>query len=308
MSKSLTLKYRPQTFNEFAGNKALIESLRSVITREEGIPASILLQGGSGRGKTTLARIIANEMGINSNDIKELNISNTRGIDAARDIINKVSYSSLSGNKRMIILDEVQNSTKDFQQAMLKTLEEPPPGTHFILCTTDPQKLLKTIRTRCTTYEVSDVTSRDMTALLKRILKKEGVDEFPNDAIKEIIKVSDGCPREAIKILDAVIDIEDDDLLIDAVRKTIGDEVQIKELCQAIAKKAKWKEVAGILKNITDEPESVRRAILGYFSAALLNSGKVEFAYVIGTFSSNYFDSGKAGLIYDCYEATQVGE
>ena len=303
MTLSLPRKYRPKELTEIIGNKSLIESLETILSRDDGIPSSFLLYGPSGCGKTTLARIIAKELNANEKDIKQLNISNTRGIDAARSIIEMCKFKPLGGSKKVIVLNEVHKGTNEFFNAMLEILEEPPEQVHFILCTTEPEKLLKTIKTRCTEFRVSELTKNESKELLTRTLEGEGVFDFPDRAIKAIIKVAEGCPREILKILDTVIDIEDDETLIAAIEKHIVNEAEIKELCQALINKSGWKSVSAILKNLDEEPETIRRSVIGYMNATLLNTGNAKIALIMDCFTENYFNTGKAGLTLSCFYA-----
>jgi len=293
-------KYRPKTFDEVSGNLSLIESLKTVLDREDR-PSTYLFYGPSGNGKTTIARIIANQVGARDRDIKELNISNTRGIDAARDIIENARFIPLGGKAKVYILDECHASTKDFQHSMLKILEEPPKNTYFILCTTEPEKLLPTIRNRCTQYEVSSLRSKEIIILLNKIIKEEGK-RVSREVIIEIARISEGCPRKALVILDSVIDIEDREKQVEAINDFSVDEKQIIELCRALIKKSKWIEVVNILKGIDEEPEKIRYAVLGYMTNILL-SGKVnDRAFVImEEFKETFIYTKKAGLVSACY-------
>ena len=298
---SLPLKYRPQTFDEVLGskNKSMIASLKTVLEKESK-PKTILLQGPSGCGKTTTARIIAGEFGARDIDIKELNISNTRGIDAARAIIDNVRHKSLGGKCKVIILDECHLATKEFQNTMLKTLEEPPPNTYFILCTTEPEKLLPTIKTRATTYQVSPLMNNEVLKLLKVVCKKEGkkVDE---KVLQEIVRVAEGCPREALTVLDAVIDMDNTGDQIQAIIDQTVSESSLKELCIALLNSKSWKVTSEILKNLEGEPESIRYGILGYMNSVLLNSGNIRASDIIIIFENNFYDSKKAGLNNACF-------
>jgi len=298
---SLPLKYRPKTFDEVLGskNKSMIASLKTVLEKEEK-PKTILLQGPSGCGKTTIARIIAEQLEARDIDVKELNISNTRGIDAARAIIDNVRHKALGGKCKVVIFDEVHAATKDFMNAMLKPLEEPPPNTYFILCTTEPEKLLKTIKTRATTYQVFSLMNNEVLKLLKIVCKKEGkkVDE---KVLQEAVRVSEGCPREALTILDAVIDIEDVEDQIQAIVDQTVSESSLRELCTALLNGKSWKTISEILKTLEGEPESIRYGILGYMNSVLLNSGSARASDIILMFENNFYDSKMTGLTNACF-------
>lgn len=211
-----------------------------------------------------------------------------------------------------ILAHNCHTATKDFQHAMLKILEEPPKGVYFILCTTEPEKLLNTIKTRSTIYTVSPLRKHDMISLVNWILESEGV-QLSEKVKNAILFSAEGCARKALVILDQIIDIKEEEKQLEAINENTPDETTIIELCRKIMAKepgpARWKELSIMLKNIEQEPESVRRAILGYLSSVLINgnhdNGK-RVAQLISEFSNNYYDCGKAGLISSVYLSTLI--
>lgn len=301
---TLITKYRPEDFDEVYGNHSMIDSLKSAVLNEDRRPNTYLLHGPSGCGKTTLARIISTHLGCDKP--KEYNISDTRGIDAARSIIEKVWYHTF-GVARVLILNECHMATKEFQNAVLEVLEEPPPDTYFILCTTEPEKLLKTILTRCTQFQVSTLTNKIMRELISDVADAEEVELDP-DAIRTISKAAEGSPRSGLAILSKIIDL-DEDAIEEVVESVRTSEQKGIDLCRALMKRAKWGTIAGILKEITDEPESVRYQVMGYFATILLKSGDVWAAYVLAAFTeTNFMYSKKPGLILTCYQLTELTE
>jgi DNA polymerase-3 subunit gamma/tau len=305
MNQPLHLKYRPANFDEIVGNKGVVDSLKSVLSRKEGTPHAFLLVGNSGCGKTTIARIIKKHLKCSNTDFQELNAANVRGIDAIRDIAQNCRLYPVEGDTKIFLLDEAAKLTTDAQNALLKLLEDTPEHVYIILCTTDPEKLLKTIRTRCHTYTVQQLTDRDMKSLLYWVLKSERIEGFPEKGIEEIVRAADGSPRQALVILDSVVDIQDDNDLIAAIVNYSINETTIHDLCKALLERQKWTTVAKIIKGITDEPEKVRYAVLGYMGAVLTNSDNEVAAIIIEQFLDSFMYSGKAGLIYACYSVVK---
>ena len=307
----LHLSYRPKNFKEVIGNKGVISSLKSLLDREDDIPHAFIFQGPSGCGKTTLARIVADKLGcpekINgevNGDFLEVNASNNRGIDTARAIMQTMHYHPAIAKSRVWLLDEIHSATKDFQNSILKALEDSPKHAYFLLCTTEPEKLLKTIRNRCTTFEVESLQEEEINQLLDWVLNEEQFD-IPKDVKNEIIEIVDGCPRQALVILDQIIDLKEEKMLA-AVKDTRVDEKEIRDLCQAMLKNASWKKISGILKGLkSSEPEKIRRAVLGYMSAVLLNGGNAQSALIIDCFKEPVFYTGFPGIVLAAFNTIE---
>lgn len=302
---SLDKKYRPSTLDDIVGNDATVDTLKTMLERDKGVPGTFLFTGPSGCGKTTLARIVARLLGAEETDIKEHNISQFRGIDMAKEIIGDTRWKPMRGEKKVYILNEVHKSTNEWQNAMLEILEEPPSYVHFLLCTTDPDKLLKTIRTRCTTFQVTALQRQKIARLVKKILGLEQV-EFEEGVIQKIAEFSDGSPRQALVMLDQVIDM-DNETALELLIKTGGAEASLSDLCQSLMNGNKWDTVSKIIKQMDiDDPERLRYAVLGYLSKVLLNKPSDRLSGIIELFLDSWMYSGKAGLINTCYLATKV--
>ncbi|MCK9281522.1 MAG: AAA family ATPase [Melioribacteraceae bacterium] len=299
------IEFRPKTFNEIIGNRDTVESLQSLLQQKDP-PHTFLFSGLTGCGKTTLARIVANELGCSEYDRIELNSSNNRGIDTARDIISQMSFKPLQGKCKVYILDEVHATTKDFQHAMLKALEDAPKHVFFILCTTEPEKLLKTILNRCSRFEVHKLNIKMIMRLLDNVLSPRKI-KINIDVLEKIAEESEGIPRQALIMLQQIIGIKEADKAIKIIQSIKTDQKQVIDLCRALNEGRAWNQIAGIIKSIEAEPESIRRAVLGYFTTIALNSKDkktaLRSAMIIENFTDNYYDSGKAGLILSAFRS-----
>ena len=303
--------HRPKDLGDFYGNEALKSSLQSVLSRESDIPPSFLFIGKSGCGKTTLGRIVAKELGCSGMDIKTYNASNTRGIDTIREVINSLHTSPMLSKKKVYIFEEVHQVTGAAAEAMLLMLEEPPKHCHFVLCTTEPEKLKPTIKRRCHIAEVSPLDNETMLGFLKDIVKKEGIDNYPEKILKKVVYVSDGSPGKALSVLDAIIDIEDDDQAIEAIENKVLSETTTKDICRLLLNSkdgsaAKWKDMVKIIKGLKAEPEQVRRGVLGYLEKVLWSRGDSKVAEIMELFVEPLYNSGQPGLSLILFTACQI--
>lgn len=307
----LQTTHRPVKLSEFYGNDALKASLESVLSREEDVPPSFLFIGRSGCGKTTLGRIVANELGGVGMDVKTYNASNTRGIDTIREVIKTLPASPMLGKKKIYIFEEAAGITGAAAEAMLLMLEEPPKHVHFVLCTTEPEKLKPTIKRRCHIAEVSPLDNETMLRFLKDIVKKEGINDYPENILKKVVYVSDGSPGKALSVLDSIIDIEDDDKAVEAIETKVLSETTSKDICRLLLDEntgsdAKWKDMVKIIKGLKVEPEQARRGILGYLEKVLWTSGSDRVAEIMELFVEPLYNSGQPGLSLILYSACKI--
>lgn len=297
---ALALDYRPRTLTELAGNASIKKSLQGMFKRPvKDIPHAFLFTGLSGGGKTTLAGIIANHLKCDPNELTEVNSAHFRGIDTARDLEKVMRYAPMRGSVRVWIFNECHKWTNDAQNAMLDVIEKAPAHVYLILTTTDPQKLIVPLRKRCIEHEVLPLNADEMFDMLVGVVEEEKAD-VPDDILEKIISVAGGSSRNALQLLEKVIDLDAKDMA--KVSMQLDDEEAVtKDLIDALMKKKPWKEVAGILKRITAEPETIRYGVLGYCSAILM-SGKddKQALLIIDCFKNNFYDSGKAGLVHAC--------
>jgi DNA polymerase-3 subunit gamma/tau len=297
-------KHRPQTLDTVVGNEAVVASLKASLKSNE-LPHALLLTGPSGTGKTTVARVLAKELKANELDIREMNSSSYRGIDSVRELQSTLPLAPMAGKCRVWIMDEVHKLSNDAQNALLKSLEDTPQHVYLILCTTDPDKLIKAIKTRCTEFRFNALPPEVIgPKLLVPVCKAEGVD-VSRDALKRIARECNGSSRMALVMLEKVMRLDkgEQEEALDAAE---AEEAETRELCQALLKRASWKEVAAILKRMEKaDPENVRRAVLGYMRAVMLNGNGAGYAVAV-CLEKNYFDSGNAGLAMSCFEAVSA--
>jgi DNA polymerase III gamma/tau subunit len=247
-----------------------------------------------------MAHILKNELQCHPLCFREINASSERGIDTARDLIAGIKYKPSAGPVRVYILEEVQKLTRDFQSAMLTTLENLPDHSYVFLCTTDPDMLLKPLRSRCAPYPVQLLTDEELELVINRVSKKENI-ELDTDVLAQLIHYSEGSARDALVFLEKIRDLPQDQQ-IESIAQGIDGVVEVKELCQALLKRKSWSTVAGIVSKLTGDPESIRRAVLGYAKSVILNKASNEAKNMLIAFERNVYDSGMPGLVLACYE------
>jgi DNA polymerase III gamma/tau subunit len=298
---SLYQKYRPLSLDQIKGNSDLISTLKSMLSNLDTCPHVFLLHGPKGCGKTTIGRIIATNVGCKGNDFVEVNASNNRGIDTIREIIKNAQFQPLEGQSRAWLIDEAHRCTGEFQDASLKILEDTPKHVYFILCTTEPEKLKKTVKDRCQIFQVNPLNDSQIISLLRGVVRGEG-QTLDKGIYERIAQDGLGHPRNALQILEQVLNSPSERRL-EIAKQTLLEESQSIELCRALMKnRVHWNEVTQILKGLKDqEPEGIRRHILGYCQSVLLNGENDRAAFIIETFYDPLYDIGWPGLVYCCY-------
>lgn len=232
MSKiSLAVKYRPKSFDDVVEQKAIKDILTDQI--ETGtFQHSYLFCGPAGCGKTTAARIFANDINGGKGNPIEVDAASNNGVDNVREIIDGARRKPLDSDYKVYIIDECHMLSTGAWNAMLKLLEEPPKTTVFIMCTTDPQKIPATILSRVQRYNFSKISLDNIVKRLKYIIACE-VDEIRNEggpdgafsyeeaAIQYIAKLADGGMRDAITMMDKCLSL-DPELTIESVVAALG--------------------------------------------------------------------------------------
>lgn len=302
--------YRPRTFEEFEGNKALVAALQSKLALPpEKRPHVYLFTGPKGCGKTTLAYLVKDAISCSEFEFTEIDASNEGGgVNEARQLKKDIRMAPMEGDARMWFVDECHKLTPAAQDAMLKMLEHPPEYCYFVFATTDPQKLIATFKDRCIPFEVKPVTEKEMFDYLAWVAEQEQAD-VPDDVLMAIAKSSQGYFREAMQRLEKVIDLPPA-MMMEMAEEVAENEAVIKQLIDGLLKKAPWSEVAKILKGLKEEPETIRRSVLNYAMAVVLNGQDNAFtkraAYVMEVFGHNVYDSKMSGIVRYCYDVATL--
>ena len=259
-STVLALKYRPQTFRDLIGQEVVAETLFNSIKYNKSANA-YLFTGIRGVGKTTIARIVAKSLNcengienlckenfcfqcesiINSNniDVLEMDAASKTGVEDVRDLIEFSRYGPTSAKYKIFIIDEVHMLSKQAFNALLKTLEEPPDYLKFIFATTEIKKIPVTVVSRCQRFDLSRIKTEKLFQYVKKIAEQEN-GKISDDAIKLIVKISEGSVRDALSLLDRglVSNSEDEELNLKKAQKIYGyfDKSSLIELFNSLLK------------------------------------------------------------------------
>src|SRR6478672_9466959 len=252
---ALYRKYRPQTFEEVVGQGAVVRTLTNAITSGK-VRQAYLFAGPRGTGKTSLARILAKAVNCahgptttpdntchacvaiaagTSLDVIEMDAASQRGIDDIRDIRDRVVLQPVEGQYKVYILDEAHQLTDAAWNALLKLIEEPPPHLLFVFCTTELQKVIPTVRSRCQTFSFARPRFEDLVKVLGRVAEGEGF-QAPEAALSQIARASKGSFRDAVSLLDQLAAATGGELTVQSVLQLLGavDEESLFQICDLV--------------------------------------------------------------------------
>lgn len=225
--QTLAVKYRPKTFDDVVEQTAIKDILTDQI-QTETFQHSYLFCGPAGCGKTTAARIFANDINGGKGNPIEVDAASNNGVDNVREIIDGARRKSLDSDYKVYIIDECHMLSTGAWNAMLKLLEEPPKTTVFIMCTTDPQKIPATILSRVQRYNFSKISLDNIVKRLKYIVNQENLEadvqgafSYTEEAIQYIAKLADGGMRDSITMMDKCLSL-DPELTIESVVAALG--------------------------------------------------------------------------------------
>ncbi len=251
----LARKWRPRSFSELVGQEHVVRALSHALDGGR-IHHAFLFTGTRGVGKTTIARIIAKSLNCVNGptsqpcgecgacteidagrfvDLLEIDAASNTGIDNVRELIDNAQYAPTRGRYKVYLIDEVHMLSKAAFNALLKTLEEPPPHVKFLLATTDPQKLPVTVLSRCIKFNLKRLTPEQIDGQMRHILAAEGID-FEDEALAVLARAADGSLRDGLSLLDQAIAHGGGSLREGEVHAMLGtvERARVRELLEAL--------------------------------------------------------------------------
>ncbi|MBE5755904.1 MAG: DNA polymerase III subunit gamma/tau [Clostridiales bacterium] len=292
MYLALYRKYRPRTFEEVIGQEHIIKTLVNQIKYDK-ISHAYLFTGSRGTGKTSTAKIFAKAINCTDSkngspclscetckaldgtniDVLEIDAASNNGVDEIRDLREKIKYPPVVGKYKVYIIDEVHMLSTSAFNALLKTLEEPPKHTIFILATTEVHKLPATILSRCLRFDFRLVPLEILTAHLKKVLDDEGV-KYDDQAINVIVRAGEGSVRDMLSIADRCVSFSGEELTYEKVLTVLG--VSEREVLISMADKILSKDTGAALVELDKvlslgkTPLVFSNDLIGYFRDLLL--------------------------------------
>ena len=296
-------KYRPKTLQEVVGNETVVSTIQDKIDKND-LPHFIILTGPPGTGKTTIARIIKDALGIGDGDFKEINGAANNGVDFGRELGHEAGFKSLSGGKRMWLIDEAHRLTSDCMSVLLKPLEDTPEHAYFIFATSVDKKISEALKSRATTWVMKPLPVDKLILLMKRIAKREHM-TVPEETFAKIADIACGSSRTALVSLEKIKDLSPEKHS-EAIKEAVRVETKAFELLGALMwNKGGWKQITDVLNGLVDEePEGIRRYLMKCAANQLLDPAKSKnhgnALCLMDSFKHDFYTNGENDLVWAC--------
>lgn len=304
-------KFRPQGFDDVVGQEPIMITLKNAI-KQERIPQNFLFSGPRGVGKTSTARILAKALNCakgptdnpcnkcvscneitqgTSMDVLEIDGASNRGIDEIRNLRETVKFKPVNGRMKIYIIDEVHMLTTEAFNALLKTLEEPPPHVKFIFATTENHKVPLTILSRCHRFQFKRIPAKEIEEKLSEILKKEKIKAGKN-ALFLIAQAADGSLRDAESLLDQMASFSKDEIKEEDVLSLLG--LAAEEVYFSVLSAVKQKDAKKVFKIVEDLYDSGRDLV--QFSKGLLEILRHLLLFQCTDSAKEFIEMSKEGI------------
>jgi len=273
---SLAVRCRPQTLDEVVGNGPIVRSIEKIIEAKQR-PHTFLLTGGSGEGKTTLAKVMARAFGCADANVQEVDAATNSGVDAVRALTQHMNYKSMSkGGIKCVVVDECHALSNSSWQALLKSTEEPPEHFYWFLCTTEEGKVPKTIRTRATHFKVAPLKEDELRKVLLRGCKELGIkSKSLGEGVADVcVESSGGSARQLLTYLEQCHFAQDADEAVALINQVQVNDKNVIDLCRLLAfGKPTWSKVLSILRDLEGtDPESLRLVLVNYCTKVAMDN------------------------------------
>ena len=269
MTEVFHTKYRPDNFGDVIGQDVAVEALKAVLDGETS--HAFLFCGQSGCGKTTLARITAAYIGCRQSDIIEIDGATNSGVDKMRSVAQTLQYKPLgSGKVRAVIVDECHRISNAAFESLLKAIEEPPAHAYWFFCTTRLDRVPKTIKNRCTKFEVKAPNEDQIAELIDKVTEAEDI--TLNDKVRRLIITKADSFRQALVNLALCCHVTTRREAAEILRAAIETSATI-ELCRFLLAGGSWKKCMSIVERLEgEEAESVRIVVMNYMAKTLIKA------------------------------------